>query len=348
MEKPKTKVTVYDLARELKLSASTVSRALDESELVGEDTRILVRAAADRMGYERRTIRRPESRSIQTIKLYIPESRDAYVHLFYDVAELIAGIQRGFGDVRLNIVTCLNDGSDADFAAKKTGVVDGAVFAFTEADRVLYDRYAERCVPVIHINRVHPERNYVAVDNYLGMETLLRRVAEGRGTRKPCFIGFTPVAYISRERRAGILGAASKLGIPLGPADCFEFDSIPKIDGPFVRSLAERGYDAVFCFNDLVAVHIYNRALREGLEIPRDFALTGFDNAPVLDLAPRRIDTVEFSIKELGFRTGSWLKRRLIDRTDEDVRMTLAGDYVRGETISAPLPDAPAKTGGAS
>jgi LacI family transcriptional regulator len=330
----KRKVTVYDLARELRLSPSTVSRALDESELVGEATRSLVRAAAGRLGYERRTIKRPESRAVMTIKLYIPESRDAYVHLFYDVAELIDGIQRGFGDVRLNILICLNDGSDASFSTKKTGMADGAVFAFTEADAALYARYAERDVPVIHINRVRPDRSYVAVDNYLGMETLLRRVSEDRGAEKPCFVGFSPVAYISRERRAGLLGAASKLGVPLSPADCFEFDSIPRIDGAFVRSLRGRGYDAVFCFNDLVAVHIYNRALREGLEIPRDFALTGFDNAPVLDLAPRRIDTVEFSVKELGFRTGTWLKKRLIDRSDEDVRMTLAGDYVRGETIT--------------
>lgn len=327
------RVTVYDIAREAGISPSTVSRALDESELVGEDTRHLIRSIAERMGYERRSVRRPESRSIMTVKLYIPPSRDAYVHLFYDVAELIDGIQRGFGEVRINILTAINDGSDAEFSSKKTGVVDAAVFAFTEAAPGLHDRYQDRGVPVIHINRVHPERNYVAVDNHLGMETLLSAVAGTRGCRKPCFIGFSPIAYISRERRAGLLGAASKLGIPLGSGDCFEFDSIPSLDGSFVRSLVRRGYDAVFCFNDLVAVHVYNRAVREGMDIPGDFALTGFDNAPVLDLAPKRIDTIEFSIRELGTRTGSWLRTALIDRSGKDVRMTLAGDYVRGETI---------------
>ncbi|GAB1484518.1 LacI family DNA-binding transcriptional regulator [Treponema sp.] len=335
MPKASHRVTVYDLAQELGLSTSTVSRALDESDLIGADTRSIVLAAAKRLGYTRRTIRRPQSRSIMTIKLYIPESRDAYVHLFYDLAELIDGIQRGFGEVRLNIVTSLNDGSDTDFTAKKTGNVDASVFAFTEADPKLFARYTERGVPLIHINRVHPERNYVAVDNYLGMETLLRRVVDLRGKVKPCYIGFSAVAYISRERRAGLLGAASKLGITLGTEDCFEFDSIPALGGDFVRSLPKRGYDAVFCFNDLLAVHVYNRALREGLDVPRDFALTGFDNAPVLDLAPRRIDTIEFSIRELGQRTGTWLKRRLIDRSEDDIRMTLAGGYVRGETIGA-------------
>ncbi len=327
------KPTVYDIARKLNLSPSTVSRALDDSSLVGSDTARLVREAADRLGYARRNVRRPESRSIRTIKLYIPESRDAYVHLFYDLAELIDGIQQGFADARINILTGLNDDSEASFQTKKTTMEDGAVFAFTEASDRLYQRYADRGVPVIHINRIRPDRNYIAVDNYLGMETLLRQVVDARPDAKPCFIGFSPVAYVSRERRAGLLGAASKMGVALGQEDCFDFDSIKSVDGAFVRSLVQRKYTAMFCFNDLVAVHLYNRALREGFRIPEDFALTGFDNAPVLDLAAKRIDTVDFSIRALGTQTGLWLKRRLIDRSQEHLRTTLAGDYIKGETI---------------
>ena len=329
------RVTVYDLAGELGLSPSTVSRALGESELVGTRTRAIVRAAAARLGYQRRRIKRPGSRSIPIIKLYIPESPDVHVHLFYDIAGLLAGIRRGFGDVRVNVVVDLNDGSDESFSAKKTGAVDGVVFAFTEADGGLLSRYSERGVPVIHINRVPPGLDFVAVDNALGMETLLRRAVALRGAARPCFIGFSPVSRISGERQAGLLAAAAALGLDMGPEDCFEFDAVPSINGAFVRSLRERGYDAVCCFNDLVAVHVYNRALREGLEIPRDFALTGFDNAPVLDLAPHRIDTIEFPVVELGRRTGGWLKRRLIDRSTEDIRLTLAGAYVPGETLFA-------------
>lgn len=328
------KVTVYDIARRLGLSPSTVSRALDESELIGADTRTLVLGTAEQMGYRRRVVRRPESRSIQTIKLYIPESRDAYVHLFYDVAELIDGIQQGFADVRINILTCLNDDSQVPFSAKKTTMEDAAVFAFTEAGEALYGRYRDRNIPVIHINRIRADRNYVAVDNYLGMETLLRSVAAVRPAVRPCFIGFAPVAYISRERRAGLLGAASKMGIPFGHDDCFEFRTIADLDGAFVHRLVREKYDALFCFNDLVAVYVYNRAVREGLRVPEDFCLTGFDNAPVLDLAPKRIDTVEFSIRKLGFQTGAFLRRRLMERSEEELRMTLAGDYVAGETIA--------------
>jgi len=327
------KVTIYDLARELGLSSSTVSRALDDSELVGDSTRLLVRSAAQRLGYQRRTVRRPESRSILTIKLYLPPSRDAYVHLFYDVAELLDGLQRGFGEVRINVLVCLNDGLDDSFASKKTGTVDGAVFAFTEADAALYARYESRGVPVVHINRVQGNRPSVAVDNAVGMETLLRRVALQRPGVKPCFLGFTPVAYTSRQRQTGVLAAASVLGIAMTTEDCFELESIASLDGALVRSLVARGYNAVLCFNDLMAVHVFNRAWREGFEIPRDFALTGFDNAPVLDVAAKRIDTIEFATGELGWHAGCWLRERLIERQTRSLNLILAGEYVPGETL---------------
>jgi DNA-binding LacI/PurR family transcriptional regulator len=327
------RITVYDIADKLHLSPSTVSRALGESALIGQETRRLVQDMANALGYRKRTVRRSESRSSRTVRLFIPASRDAYVHLFYDVAELIDGMQQGFGDARIDFVTSLNDSTQPPRPARKSDGVDAVVFAFNEASDDQCDRYQQRGIPVVHINRIHNDRNYVAIDNYLGMETLLRKVHAVRPAVRPCFIGFSPVAYISRERRAGLLGAASKLNIGFDTGDCFEFDRVTDLDGAFVRRLAGLGYTGVFCFNDLVAVHLHNRALREGLRIPEDFTLTGFDNAPILDLAPKRIDTVEFSIHRLGLHTGAWLRKRLLDRVDEAMRVTLAGDYIPGETI---------------
>ena len=90
-----------------------------------------------------------------------------------------------------------------------------------------------------------------------------------------------------------------------------------------------------FCFNDLIAVHVFNRALRDGFEIPRDFSLTGFDNSPILDLAAKRIDTIDFPIYDLGFHAGNWMKQRLIYCSNDAIKITLAGNYIKGETIAS-------------
>ena len=240
------KVNIYDIARETGFSASTVSRALDGSELVGETTKEKVKEAASRLGYTRKTVKRPQSRSIKTIRLFIPASDDPYVHLFYNEANLVSGIRKGFGDGHLNIIISVNDGTEASFAAKKATLIDGAVFAFTEANEKLYAKYENLNIPMIHINRIRHDRNYIAVDNYQGMETLLRKVCEHRTDIKPCYIGFSPVSYISEERRVGLLGSASKIGVNFGSDDCFIFETIREIDEGFVAKLVSLGYNAFF------------------------------------------------------------------------------------------------------
>ncbi len=325
---------MHDIGRETGLSVSTVSRALDDSELVSKTAKVKVGEAAARLGYLRRTVKRPQSRSIKTIRLFIPASKDPYVHMFYNVASLIVGIRKGFGDGHLNIIISVNDGTEASFTAKKATPIDGAIFAFTEANDRVYAKYESLNIPMIHINRIRHDRNYIAVDNYLGMETLLRKVCEHRTKIKPCYIGFSPISYISEERRVGLLGSASKMGLLFGRDDCFTFETIREIDERLVAKLVALGYNAFFCFNDLIAVHVFNRALRDGFEIPRDFSLTGFDNSPILDLAAKRIDTIDFPIFDLGNYAGSWMKQRLIDRSKDAMRITLAGNYICGETIA--------------
>jgi DNA-binding LacI/PurR family transcriptional regulator len=76
------KPTVSDIARHLDLSPSTVSRVLTGSQLVKEETRRRIEAAADELGYTRRRIRRHGARSILTIALFIPRSSDVYHRLF--------------------------------------------------------------------------------------------------------------------------------------------------------------------------------------------------------------------------------------------------------------------------
>jgi LacI family transcriptional regulator len=330
------RVTVYDVARSLGISPSTVSRVLNNSILIGDGRRALILETARKMGYEKRSIRKQSSRAILNMYLFLPLSESSYIHLFYDVADLIMGLQRGFGEVRINIITRLNDGNDAFFSSKKLGDVDGAVFAFTEPSGKLHAELEARGIPSIQINRVDERRNYVAVDNYLGMHTLLARMAEERPGVRPCFVGFKQIAYINEQRREGLIQAGRKLGIEVGAGDSFEFDSIHDITGSFIRGLKDRGYDAILGFNDVVAVYIYNAARSEGVSFPGDFFLSGFDASPILGLIPQKIDSIQFSIDELGFRAGAWLRRRIIEKDPKPEQTSFAGAYVAGATIAAP------------
>ena len=115
------KVTLYDIAEELNISPSTVSRVLNNSTLISDERSRQILETAERLGYRKRTIRRHMSRAILNIHLFLPVAENSVSHFFYNISELIEAVQEGFGDVRLNFVTRINDGNLDFLERKKTG-----------------------------------------------------------------------------------------------------------------------------------------------------------------------------------------------------------------------------------
>ena len=250
------------------------------------------------------------------------------------MADLIDGVNAGFGETKVNIITSINDGDLSLFDSKKLGDIDGCIFAFTVPSAELEARLEEREIPFVLLNRESPENNYVMVDGFGGMGKLVDALWKKRGAKlKPCYIGFAPLPGVSKRREDGFVSACRSRSIPVGDGDLYTIETIAELTGPVLDDIAAKGYNALVCFNDMVAISAYQTALHRLLRIPADFSLTGFDNSPILDLMDQRIDTVEFSLRKLGREAGYWLRCRTIERKDEVLQKNLEGDYIPGETI---------------
>jgi LacI family transcriptional regulator len=331
MKKP---VTVYDIARELGISPSTVSRVFNNSMLVGEETRERILRTAGEMGYRKRRIRRQQARAILDIALVLPSFTRTTLHLFYDPAELITGLEDGLSDTRVRIITTLADGRDRLFTNKKLGDLDGCVFAFTTPDPALCRNLDAREVPWVVLNRVSESFNHVSNDNAGGMRKLVRRAYSRWGAKlRPCYFGFAPIAPVSAQRREGFLAELTVCGIPPGSAHLAELGQIRALSATVLRGLRDEGYNAFFCFNDVMAVYAWQVAQSAGIAIPEEASLTGFDRSPVRDLALVAIDTVNLPVYRLGLEAGRWLKSNIIDRAQDPIRMLVEGEYVAGETL---------------
>ena len=81
--------------------------------------------------------------------------------------------------------------------------------------------------------------------------------------------------------------------------DITDFNEISR---SVIAWIQENRFNAVFSFNDMVAVSLLQSALARGISVPEDMALTGVDDSPILDLMDRRIDTVSLSVHELGIK----------------------------------------------
>ncbi len=335
----KKPVTIQDVATECGISSSTVSRVLNNSILVGDGVRAQVLETAKRLGYQKRTIRKQESRAILNIALFLPETRSKDINLFYDVSEFVKGINTGFGEVKANIIVRINQHDDKGFRNKKLGDIDGCIFAFTTPKPDLVRMIEQRQIPLLLVNRYASQHDSIVYDSEQAMGLLVEKIIaknllRGRVDVRPCYIGFLPVAYINKERREAVSHACRRFGVPFGLAnDVFEFQSLTDISSDFSRNLKNRGYNAIICFNDFVAIQLYLGALRCNFQFPDDFSLTGYDDSPALGLMDRRIDTIRFDVHELGREAGEVLSRRIIGRHATPIHVRLDGIYNEGETI---------------
>ncbi len=327
------RVTVYDIARNLGISTSTVSRVLNNSVLIGEEKRLLILRTAEEMGYRKRLIRRPGSRTILTLHLFLPWRGENEMNLFYSVGDLAAGIQQGFGDVRANLVLRLPEEGSGIFDNKKLGDIDGCIFAFSEPDPSVRGLLDERGIPWLLLNREREGENCAAYDNRAGMLTLLSKLCEARRVRRICYIGYPSVRYTSDARARAVAEGCEERGIRCGSDDLIELSSLSQIDGGLLDLLRRRDYDGVMCFNDVTAVRLLEQARRSGIPVPEAFALTGFDDSPIQNLMSLRIDTIRLSARRLGREAGLWLRRRIVEREEGRLHRLIRGDYVKGDTL---------------
>jgi len=167
------------------------------------------------------------------------------------------------------------------------------------------------------------------------LERLMKKRQNSRGAnRRPCFVGYTQVPYINNARKEGLAKGCRRFGLDVDPRrDAFDFPTTREITPEFLSDLKGRGYDCILCLNDLVAMTVYLAGSAGGMRFPEDFSLTGFDDSPAQELLPQRIDTIRFSVEQLGLEAGIWLKERIIERSDTMLRKDLVGEYVPGGPI---------------
>ena len=329
-----SRVTIYDIAQELEISTSTVSRVLNGSSLISEGTSQRIRETAERLGYQKRRIRRHRDRAILNIKVVLPRRQAAHLNLFYDLTELVSGMKDGLAPSRANLVTEIEDSQLDLFSHKKGGDVDGVIFAFTNANSKVYRSLDERSIPYVLLNRVSDQNDFITCDHLSAYQTLLQEVQERQAVHKPLFINLSAVPDLAEERLNGMRHACKSLNIDFDDRfDVWTVANVNQVHSDIIRDKVEAGYDTFVCFNDVIAVSVLQKAQAAGLRIPDDLRVTGFDNSPILQLVSPRIATMSLPVYDIGRQAGKWIQHRVIDRGSQGVQQFLNSNYFPGDSI---------------
>ena len=100
-----SEATIYDVADVAGVSPATVSRVMNGSRLIEEESRGKVLRAARKVGYEAKRVRRQRERAILNVKLVLPRHESGLKRLFYDFSELADGLRAGLAPCELRLAS---------------------------------------------------------------------------------------------------------------------------------------------------------------------------------------------------------------------------------------------------
>ncbi len=306
-------VTAKDIARELGLSQSTVSRILkgDDQHRVSVQTRERILATAQRLDYQPNALAQSLRRGrTHVVGLYTSHRYDARNDF---LSEILGGLQLACARHRLDLLLhCGYAGrtSDDTFNALRDGRMDG-LFLHTSPDDPLVARLSASAMHVVALADPLPNLPAVTCDDVSGMQQIVQETI-ARGYRQFAFLApHFELASVERRRAAW----EALLRDCTVPPDHSRVFRVPIEDANAVLDdlLAWRKEHpiAVACWNDRTAYSLLRACVERGVSVPDQIAVTGFDGFLDDKLPARRLTTVGCPWVEVAVQAVDLLVRRI-------------------------------------
>ncbi|HEX5857969.1 MAG TPA: LacI family DNA-binding transcriptional regulator [Microbacterium sp.] len=287
--------TIEEVAAAAGVSRSTVSRVVNGSTAVSPSAAAAVKAAIGALNYvPNRAARSLASRQTHTIALVVPEDTTRF---FGDpfFASIVTGISSRLSrsDYILSLFIASDDPGDKTTSYLLGGNADGAVVVSHHTSDTFIDRIAA-AVPVVYGGRPVHERSgdyYVDVDNVKGGRDATDYLI-GKGHRRIATITGPHDMPAGIDRLKGWRDALAAAGLEEGAAEDGNFTADGGADA--MRRILQHGDlpDAIFVASDLMARGAISALAAEGLHVPDDVAIIGFDDSPVATTLTPRLTTM--------------------------------------------------------
>lgn len=305
-----SKPNVRDVAKQAQVSIGTVSNVLNRPSQVSEETRQRVRNAIDMLGFIPNAQMKSGNREPKVIGLILPLSDNP----FY--TELQQGIEDAVAKSGLRVLAGYSREDEAIEFQLLTSMVDagfkGVIVTPVGPRNQVFEKFIEQNIRVGYISQTddEPQQCSVSIDQvrggYIGLEYL-----HSLGHRKILWISGPAHHHQSNQRFVGMSLAAKELGVELLTLSSPSLDFISGEQiAPEILALPEMP-DAIFAGNDALALGIINVLLKEGVKVPEQVSVLGFDNVAYAESALVPLSTVSQTPYQLGYTMGEQLMNEL-------------------------------------
>jgi LacI family transcriptional regulator len=317
----KGNVTIKDIARELEISPSTVSRALKDHPDISPVTKKMVNSLAEKWNY----VPNPIALSLKggksnTIGIIIPQ----IVHYFF--SQVISGAEDYANDNGYNVMICQsNEKYENEVKNVQTLLnshVDGMIVSLSKLTRNMehFREIMNKSIPLVFFDRICEEldTDRVTVDDEEGAYMAVKHlILEGK--KKIVHLSGPPNLRISKDRIEGYIRALNEFRIPVNEENIVKCDQIEEAQW-IIPSILKRNTvpDAFFSVNDLTAAETLIMIKQHGFKVPEEIAVVGFTNGQISKLTDPGLSTVD----QHGYEMGQEAARLLLDRIKDRSRPT--------------------------
>jgi LacI family transcriptional regulator len=327
-------VTIYDLARELSLSPATISRGLKNSQSINKITAKRIIDKAEEMGYRHNNFASNlRNQKTHTLGVIVHELNSNFI------TSVLAGIEKVTTEAGYDLIIAHSSESFAKEAANSLNLfhkrVDGLIasLAFDTKGLDHFKHFEEKGIPVIFFDRVEEqsESTKVIIDNYKCGYQATEHLIE-QGCKRIVIVTANLNRNVYAQRLKGYKDAL--------------FDAEIKFDEKLVliKDLSEKcGQeaalqilkmkpmpDAAFITNDFTAAVCMQVLKENGIRIPEDIAIVGFNNDAVSKIVEPQLTTINYP----GVDIGEIAARNLIGHLKGETKLSQTNTIVvRSELI---------------
>lgn len=301
----KKEVTIYDLAKELNYSPSTISRALNNHTSIGKKTIKKIQKTAEEFGYRPNALAASlRNNSSRTIGIMISRINRPFQ------ASLITGIEKAARKENYNVIITQSDDKYQNEVNNAKALYDARIgglivsLGMETQDTSHFDQYVKQNIPIVFVDRVPESFNSyrVIIDNYAaGYRATKHLIAQGC-KRIAHFAGAQHV-NVYNLRKKGYLDALKEHGLQVDLSLILDLKTLSFEEGKkATKNLLKlvNPPDGIFSANDTAAVSAILYAKEKGVKIPEELAIIGFNDDPISRIVEPSLSTVSHPAEKMG------------------------------------------------
>lgn len=318
----KSKATLKQIAKELNVSVSTVSKALSNSPEISEPTKIKVQEFARLKNYKPNNMAlNLKNKRSKTIGVIIPNILNPFF------AKVFSGIEKAANEKGYNVITCIsNESLEKEIHAMEmlsNGTIDGFILSVSEetqkegASKHFKEAIAEE-LPIVMFDRIAEDVNCdkVIVDDFDSAVHAVNHLIKLQ-CKNIAMISTIDNLSVGKLRAEGYFKALKDNGYAINQGIIIRTDKIEEFDRKLELLYSNEKIDGVFALDEHASVMAMKFALKKGIRIPEELSVIGFADGVWSRRLTPSLSTVSQHGPEIGEAAANMLIKRLENKDDE-------------------------------